>query len=390
MDYALDWWLPAFGGLPRGIHPLQSRAFVMQRAAATLSLAVLLGLLSHARGEPTPLAKVAFGACVHQDRPQPIWEAVCAAQPQLFIFLGDNIYADTNDIDVMWAKYQQLGNQPGYQQLKKTCPILATWDDHDFGVNDGGDDYPQKRDAQKVFLKFFEAPRDDPRWTREGVYSSYTYGPEGKTVQVILLDARYFRSPLTKGFEPGEPGEGIRGIYAPNRNPATTVLGEAQWRWLEAELKKPAQLRIIGSGVQAVANDHGWEAWANFPHERQRLFDLIRGTKATGVVLISGDRHLAEISRLAADEPSGVGYPLYDITSSSLNAPSGNITAAGTRFTNEVNSHRIGNTYFETNFGFIDIDWTPSDPLLRLQVRDAKGGVVLQQRVRLSELAPQR
>jgi len=339
-----------------------------------------------ATAEEPPLSRIAFGSCAKQDRPQPIWDAVVETEPQLFVFLGDNIYADTEDMDVMRGKYRLLGEQPGYRKLKETCPVVATWDDHDYGANDAGEEYPRKRESQQVFLDFFEVPTDDARRTREGVYHAQVYGPAGKRVQLILLDTRYFRSPLKSGFQPGEPGDGYRGKYAPNNDPGATVLGDAQWRWLEAQLKVPAELRIIGSGVQVVADEHGSEMWGNFPLERQRLFRLIRDTKANGVVLLSGDRHLAEMARLPADHPLGVGYPLFDATSSSLNTPSGNFTKAGTRFANEINSYRVGLTYFDTNFGAIHIDWDRPDPLVRLQVRDEKGAVVLQQRVSLSHL----
>jgi alkaline phosphatase D len=214
------------------------------------------------------------------------------------------------------------------------------------------------------------------------------YGPKGKRVQLILLDGRYFRSPLKKGFQPGEPGEGKRGIYLPNTDPDATFLGEAQWKWLAEQLKVPADLRIIGSGVQVVADEHGSEMWGNFPKERQRLFQLIRDSKAKHVVFISGDRHLSEIACLPTKHHEGVGYPLYDVTSSSLNAPSGNMTKAGIRFANEINSYRVGLTFFDTNFGSILIDWDKPDPIVRLQVRDEKGGVVLQQQLTLGMLEP--
>jgi alkaline phosphatase D len=212
------------------------------------------------------------------------------------------------------------------------------------------------------------------------------FGPAGKRVQIILLDARYFRSPLKTGFKPGESGEGYRGKYVPNTDAGTTVLGEDQWRWLAEQFRQPAELRIIGSGVQVIADEHGSEMWGNFPQERRRLFQLIRDSGADGVVLLSGDRHLAEIARLPADHALGVGYPLYDVTSSSLNAASGNFTKAGARFANEINSYRVGLTYFETNFGAVQVDWDAPDPTVRLQVRDEKGAVVLQQRLTLSQL----
>lgn len=341
-----------------------------------------------ARAEEQPLSRFAFGSCVKQDRPQPIWEAVVGYRPQLFAFLGDNIYGDTEDMSVLTAKYQQLGEQPGFRKLKATCPILATWDDHDFGVNDGGREYSKKAESQQVFLDFWGAAKDDVRRTRAGVYSAQVFGPPGRRVQLILLDARYFRSPLKSGGQRGEPGDGYRGRYLPNPDADATILGDAQWKWLAQQLRVPAELRFIGSGVQVIADEHGWEMWGNFPRERQRLFSLIRATQAEGVVFLSGDRHLAEIACLPASHALGVGYPLYDVTSSSLNTPSGNFTKAGTRFANELNSYRVGLTYFETNFGTVDVDWNQPDPPVRLQIRDAAGGVVLQQRVKLSELRP--
>jgi alkaline phosphatase D len=332
-----------------------------------------------------PLQRIAFGSCAKQDKPQPIWDAVIETKPQLFLFLGDNIYGDTEDMAVLKQKWDLLGAQPGYQKLLQTCPVLATWDDHDYGANDAGAEYPKKRESQQLFLDFFGVPRDSPRRRQEGVYHAEVIGPPGRRVQILLLDTRYFRSRLKTGFQPSEPGEGLRGKYAPNNDPSATVLGETQWKWLEAQLKVPAELRLLCSSFQLLPDEHGSEAWGNFPLERQRLLHLIRDTKAKGVVVLSGDRHLAEIMRLAPEQ-AGIGYPIYEVTSSSLNAPSGNFTKAKVRFSNEINSYRVGLTYFDTNFGLIDIDWSQPSPLIRLQVRDEAGGVVLQQRVKLSDL----
>ena len=348
---------------------------------------ILLALASPVSAADKPLKRIAFGSCAKQDKPQPIWHAIVDGQPELFLFIGDNIYADTEDMDVMRAKYKLLGEKPGYKRLKKTCRILATWDDHDFGVNDGGREYPKKKESQKVFLDFFEEPADSPRRKREGVYYAETFGPAGKRVQIILLDTRYFRSPLKTGGKDGEIGEGLRGPYPPDDDPKKTFLGKTQWKWLEAQLRKPAKLRIIASSIQVVAADHHWEGWGTFPRERKRLFDLIGKTKAEGVIIVSGDRHKAEISRI---ENTAAGYPLYDVTSSSLNQPSGNFTKTGVRFGNELNRHRVGLMYFETNFGTIHVDWKKPDPVIRMQVRDEKGNVVLQSRARLSALTRKR
>jgi alkaline phosphatase D len=355
----------------------------------TLSTAVVLITLTcgpACNADDAPLSRIAFGSCVRQDLPQPIWDCIAENGPELFIFLGDNIYGDTEDMDLLRAKYQMLADQPGFQKLKSKSMILGTWDDHDYGANDAGSEYPKKRQSQQIFLDFFDVPNDSPRRKREGVYHAQVFGPVGKRVQVILLDARYHRSPLKTGYQPSERNEGYRGKYAPNDDPDATVLGEEQWRWLADQLQVPAELRLICSGVQVLADEHGSEMWGNFPRQRKRLLSLLRDSGASGVVLLSGDRHLAEIARLNVDHPDSIGYPLFDITSSSLNHPSGNFTKAGTRFANEINSYRVGLTYFEVNFGTILVDWSEPDPVVRMQVRDLAGDVVLQQRVLLSQL----
>lgn len=330
-----------------------------------------------AAGRPGPaLTRVAFGSCAREDREQPIWDAIVAAEPELFLFLGDNIYGDSDDMAVLRQKWQTLGAVPGYARLKSICPILATWDDHDYGRNDAGGEYPFKRESQQVFLDFFDEPADSPRRRSPGVFDARSFGPEGRRVQILLLDTRYFRSPLVNRDWRPEPGEGDRGPYGRNLDPAATLLGDMQWSWLADRLREPAELRIIASSIQVVADDHSWEKWGNFPLERARLFELIRETGATGVFIVSGDRHSAEIS---AVDP-GVGYPLIDVTSSSLNQP--------LNWENEPNRHRIGLKYFGPNFGMLVVDWEQSDPVLRFQVRNVDGDVVLQHRVRLSELRP--
>jgi alkaline phosphatase D len=276
---------------------------------------------------------------------------------------------------VMKKKYDQLAAIPGWQKLKRTCPILATWDDHDYGVNDGGAEYPKKDESQQLFLDFFGIPKDSPRRKQKGVYSAELFGPPERRVQVILLDTRYFRSPLKKkaGKTPFNEGP-----YEPNLDKSATMLGERQWQWLTEQLKVPAKVRIFVSSVQLVPQDHGWEKWMNFPLERERLYSLLKDTKAAGVVCISGDRHLAELSQMDA----GIGYPLYDLTSSGL-------TEASPRWRKlETNRHRVATMNHGNNFGMILIDWSKTDPTVRLQIRDEQGEVTIQEKIPLSVLQP--
>ena len=314
---------------------------------------------------------IAFGSCLRQHEPQPIWEAIIKARPDLFVFTGDNVYADTEKMDVMRAQYAKLAASPGYQRL--ACPVLATWDDHDYGQNDAGADYPRKHASKAVFLDFFKVPKTSPVWQRPGIYDARMFGPPERSIQLILLDTRSFRGPL-KRAKPDAQCPKTK--YVPHDDPSVTLLGEAQWRWLADELKKPAALRLIVSSIQVIPDQHCFEKWANLPHERTRLLQLIREMRAHGVILISGDRHLAEISKLT-DSP--VGYPLYELTSSGLNS-----AGAGK---GEPNRYRLTEDNFrQDNFGLITVNWAEADPLVILQVRDATGEIALEHGFKLSEL----
>ena len=143
------------------------------------------------------LKRIAFGSCAEVDKPQPVWDPVLARKNDLFIFLGDNIYGDTRDMSVLSAKYAKFAAIPGVARLRATTPVVAIWDDHDYGENDAGGDYPMKEQSREVFLDFWQEPADSPRRKRDGVYASYVFGPPGQRVQVILPDLRYNRTALT-------------------------------------------------------------------------------------------------------------------------------------------------------------------------------------------------
>ena len=342
---------------------------------------VLVGLgdVGAAEESESAVTTVAFGSCSKQraGREQAVWGKIFAEEPQLFLFMGDNVYADTTDMDVMREKYQELADQPGYKKLRENCKVLAAWDDHDYGANDAGAEYPKRAESQKVFLEFFEFPRDAPQWSRPGIYSSHYFGPEGTRLQVIMLDTRYFRSPLIRN---PELVKRKTSHYLPNTKPGATILGEAQWKWLAEELSKPADLRIIVSSIQIIPDEHFYEMWSNFPKERSRLLNLIKGNRAGGVVLLSGDRHLAEISRLPADGSVNAGYELTEITSSGLSEGSGNMK--------EINSYRVGSSnYCKPNYGLLKIDWDAAGgPVVTAGIKDTDGGQVFDVKLPLGEL----
>ncbi|MEZ7956356.1 MAG: alkaline phosphatase D family protein [Rubritalea sp.] len=321
---------------------------------------------------PKTITKIAFGSCYNGkgNTPIPVFDAALKHNPDLFIFLGDNIYGDTNDMKVLKKKYAGLGANPAFQNIVKNTQVLATWDDHDYGVNDGGNDYAKRVESEKIFLDFFNEPKESARRQREGVYCSYSFGEKGKVVQIILLDTRYFRDRLPKSKAKKAPG--TINWYEPTTDTSKTLLGKAQWEWLEKQLQVPADVRIIGSSIQMIAYEKGMENWGNVPHEKKRFYDLLKKHKANHTFAISGDVHFAELSK------ENVGsYPFYDLTSSGLTSPRKNWAEAN-------NSFRVGKSSWSKNVGMIEIDWKTSS--LALKVIDPDGKNLINHPVQFSEL----
>jgi hypothetical protein len=344
----------------------------------------LLGVSDRVSARPELMINtIGFGSCARQERPQPIWDTINATHCDAFVLLGDNIYADTADPAVFRQKYALLAAMPGFAKLRETTPLFATWDDHDYGINDGGAGFPGAADAQNEFCDFFEVPANSPRRTTPGVYDCVTLGPAGKRVQLILLDTRMFRSPLKK--DPANPK-----VTIPNTDSDATVLGEGQWAWFERRLREPAEIRVVVSSIQFIANEHGSEKWDNFPKERARFLELLRRTQARGVVVISGDRHMAELSALLPAD--GVPYPLYDLTTSGLNLPVAQEPKEGRKPAPnkpQPNRYRLHERpYTGSNFGLMRITWSGPNPSLRLEVCGLDGEAVIFRDIPFAELHP--
>lgn len=325
-------------------------------------------------GADAVLTSIAFGSCHTAERDIAILNAIAAEDHGLFVYAGDNVYGDAYSYDAslpeLRAAYHQLAARPEFQALRARLPMLATWDDHDYGMNDAGGRFAFKGFAETLFLDFWGVPADNVRRSRDGVYDAHVFGPQGRRVQIILLDTRYFRSDLTRTPERGAAG---RERYIPSQDPEQTMLGAAQWAWLEAQLREPADLRLVVSSIQVHADGHGWEAWRTLPLERERLYRLIGETGANGVVFVSGDRHSSGlyVREDVAD------YPLYEITSSSLNM-------SFSEENNEAGPHRLGAMYAPVNFGVVGLDWQAG--ALSLQIKDEAGAVVREQVVDLAAI----
>jgi alkaline phosphatase D len=253
-------------------------------------------------GSSNQTFRIAIGACLRLAAGGHALEEISAHDPDVMLWLGDNIYADTEDMSEMRALYEKLAENPRFEALAESTEMMAVWDDHDMGWNNANATWPHRDAAKAEFLRFWDAASEVPPSDQPGVYSARTFGTGDRTVQVILLDTRYNLDPWD--YE--------------GKDPSRRVLGEKQWAWLRERLLEPATVRIIGSGIQVVQDydiDREWEGWGDSPHERDRLFDLVRALRIPGVVFVSGDMHFAELTR-HPDDAAALGYPTYDLTPS--------------------------------------------------------------------------
>jgi alkaline phosphatase D len=176
---------------------------------------------------------------------------------------------------------------------------------------------------------------------------------------LYLLDNRYFRSDI-------KPNDTPENRYKPNND--GTILGEEQWQWLDNEIKESkASLNIFVSGIQVIPDDQPYEKWGNFPKERQRLLDLIEKYNVKNPLILSGDRHLAELSEYTYQNFKGT---ITELTTSGLTH-----SFTGVK---EYNAYRLGELYDGKNFGMIKVFWGGSKVMCKLFIFDIDGNQILE------------
>ncbi len=303
---------------------------------------------------------ISFGSCNNQNISNKLFNEILKNKPKIFIWNGDVIYSDTDNPLILANNYKKLKQDSVYQNFKKQIKIIGTWDDHDYGINDGGFENPIKKEAKHLFLDFLDVSKNDVRREQDGVYSSMTIKKDSNSVKVILLDTRYFRTELTKDFSGKKR-------YIPNKYGNGTMLGKTQWKWLENELRtSKADFTILVSSIQFLSTKHGFESWGNMPYEMDKLKDIILKTNAKNVLILSGDRHIAEISKTNI----GVSkYPLIDFTSSGL-------THSYTSFSGEENPFRVSEVINQINFGLVKFDFKSNRVLFEVR---GENNVLLEQ-----------
>ena len=290
--------------------------------------------------------RFAFGSCNKQYLPQPLWKTIVQDSPDLFLWTGDVVYADTEDMGKLSQIYASQLRQAEYASfLKAEVPVIGVWDDHDYGENNGDKNFGPRKASQALFLDFVGEPQGSPRRIQDGIQTAYSFGEGKSKVRFILLDTRSNRS-----------------------QDKSDLLGEAQWQWLESELGQSAEgVTFLVSSIQVFPTEQKFEKWSKFPASHKRLLKLIETSPSRTIVIISGDRHFAELSRQTLGTKT-----VYEVTASGLTHAFRNPDDARNH-----NSLRVGPILDRLNYGFIELD----EKSVRLQVKDLNRTSIIDQTI---------
>ncbi|KAH8739209.1 phosphodiesterase/alkaline phosphatase D [Cryptosporidium ryanae] len=298
------------------------------------------------RNVTKPIESLVFVSCLDGQKVDPttgkyvsqdFWENISRDRPDALLWMGDTIYTKCNDIECIREGYRVQASNSYYKKVVESGVFIdGTWDDHDYGVNNGYKTFKYKKESKDLFLDFISVPKDSERRRREGVYSSHVFGPPGKQVKVIFLDTRYNRDGyylhercgipqfahldtfITSVFEASLLT--LASVFGCGYSYDGDMLGREQWIWLEKELSESeANVNIIVSSIQVTTLYPVTEGWGHFPESRNKLFSLISKTKAKGVLFLSGDVHFGQILELDNGDSdiievtsSGITHSIHD------------------------------------------------------------------------------
>ena len=304
------------------------------------------------RYESTPLGLMTFGSCNRTDLDQGIWNAIAEEDADVWLWLGDIVYTDKQQMADLAEKYSLQKALPAYQDLMGKTKIFGVWDDHDFGKNDAGSAFKKKVESRELLFDFLDLSVAHPARKREGAYQSYSFGEGDQKTLVVLLDVRYFKEPYVRSNSPKQRYK---------KNEEGMLLGEAQWQWLETLLaQSDAKVHLFGGGIQLLSSEHPFEKWSNYPNARKRFVSLLKQYEIKNAIYLSGDRHIAELSAMELEEST----VLYDFTSSGL-------THAYMGLSEEFNPYRISPLIKQLNYGALQFDWEKQE--IQFYLKGVKG-----------------
>lgn len=263
---------------------------------------------------PKPLdepavSSIAFGSCADEGQGTAlVWQRIGRLGAQAVVLLGDTPYIDSTDLAVQRRRYSEFAAVKAMAELLRSTPWYATWDDHDFGLNDVDGRLAGKAEARRAFVEYHANPSYGDG--THGVYTSFRRGP----MEVFLLDTRYFAATEPSPFALHKP----------------SLLGRTQWDWLRQALSASnAPFKVLASGMvwNGALRPNKVDSWASYPHEREALFRFIGENRITGVVLVGGDIHRSRVIRHEVAELAGydlteiITSPMHDSIIAAANAP---------------------------------------------------------------------
>jgi alkaline phosphatase D len=287
--------------------------------------------------EVSGLKKIIFGSCNNQHHPQPLWKNMIDERADLFIWGGDNVYAETTDPAKIRGAYETQDRHPDYLYFKDLTPIIGIWDDHDYAFDNARGNFKFKKESQEYLLDFLEVPKDSQRRKREGIYTSYLFGEGDQSVKIILLDNRYFK----------------------DLDPLVPLLGKKQWEWFEKEVtESKASLNIIVSGLSIFSPKLPvTDEWADYPTEQKKLVNLIKKSKLKAPLFLSGDKHFSSIFM-------NQGF---------LEFMSSGMTHSVPDSVRGIIKKIYPTSYLGLSFGQIEIEWIDSYPVIKLLIKNVSG-----------------
>ncbi len=223
--------------------------------------------------------RIAVASCARTGSNGQVFDAIRAADPDLYVIAGDFHYGNpsTPDIGLFRSLISRVLRTPAQAALYRDVPVAYVWDDHDYGPNDADSTSPTRdvaREAYRELVPNTAAPAGP-------INQAFSYG----RVRFVLTDTRSARTD-------------------------DTMLGPEQLAWLLDELRTASRTHAVVVWVNAVpwitdvAPDR--DDWGAYPHERQEILDALDDASIENLVMLSGDAHMVALD----DGTNSGGFPV--------------------------------------------------------------------------------
>ena len=239
-----------------------------------------------------------------------MWTELFSKNPQMIFLIGDNVYADKYmkghyknededkyiqalSMEHFWSRYVETIQTLALYKQKHLTPILAVWDDHDYGQNNGDRHFKHRRPMQKLFRDFFYTHFEEKHFFQG---PGLSFALKTKSQNFFFMDNRSFQS----------------------QDSAGSLWGNQQEKWLLEGLNQTHSPGWIINGTQMIGRHHPFEAFeTKFPNNFKEMMEKIKTAKSP-VIFLSGDRHIGELSDFS--RALSWPYPTYEITTSPIHA----------------------------------------------------------------------